>query len=80
MASASRSEGNRFTMDGARIEQAEAVLHRPKVTVFSPDRLELVKGPRRSAGAPRRFVAARWPQNGPVAIHLSADPRAQGMP
>ncbi|HMU26961.1 MAG TPA: DNA replication and repair protein RecF [Solirubrobacterales bacterium] len=62
MASASRSEGNRFTMDGARIEQAEAVLHRPKVTVFSPDRLELVKGP----PAGRRahldsFVAARWP-------------------
>jgi len=62
MASASRSEGNRFTMDGARIEQAEAVVHRPKVTVFSPDRLELVKGP----PAGRRahidsFVAARWP-------------------
>ena len=62
MASASRSEGNRFTMDGARIEQAEAVLNRPMVTVFSPDRLELVKGP----PAGRRahidsFVAARWP-------------------
>ncbi len=62
MASASRSEGNRFTMDGARIEQAEAVLHRPMVTVFSPDRLELVKGP----PAGRRahvdsFVSARWP-------------------
>lgn len=62
MASVSRSEGNRFIMDGARIEQAEAVLHRPKVTVFSPDRLELVKGP----PAGRRahidsFVAARWP-------------------
>ncbi|MCB0869396.1 MAG: DNA replication and repair protein RecF [Solirubrobacterales bacterium] len=62
MASASRSEGNRFTMDGARIEQSEAVLHRPMVTVFSPDRLELVKGP----PAGRRahvdsFVAARWP-------------------
>ena len=53
---------NRFLMDGARIEQAEAVLHRPKVMVFSPDRLELVKGP----PAGRRahvdsFIAARWP-------------------
>ena len=62
MASASRSEGNRFNMDGARIEQAEAVLHRPMVTVFSPDRLDLVKGP----PAGRRahidsFVSARWP-------------------
>jgi len=67
MASASRSEGNRFTMDGARIEQAEAVLNRPMVTVFSPDRLELVKGP----PAGRRahldsFVAARWPSRASV--------------
>ena len=62
MASASRAEGNRFVMDGARIDQAEAMSHRPMVTVFSPDRLELVKGP----PAGRRahidsFVAARWP-------------------
>lgn len=62
MASASRSEGNRFTMDGARIDQAEAILHRPMVTVFSPDRLDLVKGP----PAGRRahidsFASARWP-------------------
>lgn len=62
MSSVSRSEGNRFVMDGARIEQAEAMNHRPMVTVFSPDRLELVKGP----PAGRRahidsFVAARWP-------------------
>lgn len=62
MASVSRSEGNRFTMDGAGIEGSEAVRHRPMVTVFSPDRLELVKGP----PAGRRahldsFVSARWP-------------------
>lgn len=67
MASTSRSEGNRFTMDGATIEQAEAVLHRPMVTVFSPDRLELVKGP----PAGRRahldsFIAARWPSRAGV--------------
>lgn len=62
MASISRSEGNRFTMDGARIEQVEATRHRPMVTVFSPDRLELVKGPpsvRR--GHLDSFIAARWP-------------------
>lgn len=62
MASTSRGEGNRFTMDGARIDQSEALAHRPMVTVFSPDRLELVKGP----PAGRRahldsFIAARWP-------------------
>lgn len=67
MASASRSDGNRFTMDGARIEQGEAVLNRPMVTVFSPDRLDLVKGP----PAGRRahidsFVAARWPSRAGV--------------
>ena len=62
MASTSRGEGHRFLMDGARIEQSEAILHRPMVTVFSPDRLELVKGP----PAGRRahldsFISARWP-------------------
>jgi DNA replication and repair protein RecF len=62
MASTSRSEGHRFTMDGARIEQAEALAHRPMVTVFSPDRLDLVKGP----PAGRRahidsFIGALWP-------------------
>lgn len=67
MASASRSEGHRFTMDGAPIDRAEAVVHRPMVTVFSPDRLELVKGP----PAGRRahidsFVAARWPSRSGV--------------
>ncbi len=62
MASTSRSEGNRFTMDGAPIEQAEAVLHRPMVTVFSPDRLDLVKGPPAGRRAHMdSFVAARWP-------------------
>lgn len=62
MSSVSRSEGSRFTMDGARVEQAEAVLHRPMVTVFSPDRLELVKGPPSGRRAHLdSFVAARWP-------------------
>ncbi len=65
MSAIDRSEGNRFTMDGAVIERAEAVNHRPAVTVFSPDRLELVKGP----PAGRRshldsFISARWPRKG----------------
>ena len=62
MSATSRGEGSRFTMDGAAIERTEAVGFRPMVTVFSPDRLELVKGP----PAVRRahldsYVAARWP-------------------
>lgn len=62
MSSISRDQGTRFNMDGASIERAEAVAHRPMVTVFSPDRLEIVKGP----PAVRRahldmYVAARWP-------------------
>ncbi len=65
MSSVSRSEGSRFTMDGASIDQSDAMVHRPMVTVFSPDRLELIKGP----PAGRRahidsFVAARWPSRG----------------
>ncbi|MGB0120950.1 MAG: DNA replication and repair protein RecF [Solirubrobacterales bacterium] len=62
MAATSRGEGSRFTMDGAATDLAEAVGFRPMVTVFSPDRLELVKGP----PATRRshldsYIAARWP-------------------
>ena len=62
MSSVSRDQGTRFNMDGAPIERAEAIAHRPMVTVFSPDRLEIVKGP----PATRRahldtYVAARWP-------------------
>jgi DNA replication and repair protein RecF len=49
-------------MDGAPIERSRAIDHRPMVTVFSPDRLEIVKGP----PATRRahldaWIAARWP-------------------
>jgi DNA replication and repair protein RecF len=67
MAAISRSEGTRFNMDGAPIERARAIAHRPMVTVFSPDRLEIVKGP----PATRRahldaWIAARWPGRGEV--------------
>jgi len=62
MAAVSRTEGTRFNMDGAPIERSRAIDHRPMVTVFSPDRLEIVKGP----PAMRRahldaWIAARWP-------------------
>jgi DNA replication and repair protein RecF len=62
MAASSRGEGSRYLMDGAAIDRAEAVSFRPTTTVFSPDRLELVKGP----PAGRRahidsYLAARWP-------------------
>ncbi|MBN8866106.1 MAG: DNA replication and repair protein RecF [Solirubrobacterales bacterium] len=62
MSAASRAEGNRFTMDGAAIDRVEAIRNRPMVMVFSPDRLDLVKGPpsnRRSHLD--SFIAARWP-------------------
>jgi DNA replication and repair protein RecF len=70
MSSISRDQGTRFNMDGAPVERSEAMSHRPMVTVFSPDRLELVKGP----PAVRRahmdtYVAARWP--GRAAVRVS---------
>ena len=63
MASVSREQGNRLTLDGAPVERTTASEHRPMVTVFSPDRLEIVKGP----PAVRRahldsWIAARWPR------------------
>lgn len=62
MSATSRADGSRFTMDGAALERQQAARYRPMVTVFSPDRLELVKGP----PATRRshldtYIAARWP-------------------
>jgi DNA replication and repair protein RecF len=52
----------RMTADGAHVERLLDVPDRPLMSVFMPDRLELVKGP----PAPRRahldqFVAAIWP-------------------
>jgi DNA replication and repair protein RecF len=65
MAAISRADGNRFSMDGAPIERSRAIDHRPMVTVFSPDRLEIIKGP----PAVRRahldtWIAACWPSRG----------------
>ena len=57
----SRTEQTRTTLDGAKVERAEAAVHRPAVTVFSPDRLELVKGPPALRRAHLdRFLGARW--------------------
>ena len=61
----SRSEQTRTTLDGARVDRSEADQHRPAVTVFSPERLELVKGPPALRRAHLdRFVAARWHSRG----------------
>jgi len=62
MASVTRTEGRRHLLNGAGAEPAEIARHRPRVTVFSPDRLVLVKGP----PAERRahldgLISARWP-------------------
>ena len=57
----SRSEQTRTTLDGARVDRADADLLRPAVTVFSPERLELVKGPPAVRRAHLdRFMGARW--------------------
>src|SRR3954468_6136268 len=55
-------EAKRLTVDGAPVERFEDALARPLVSVFLPDRLELVKG----APALRRahldqLVVAAWP-------------------
>ncbi|MFM9077994.1 MAG: DNA replication/repair protein RecF [Solirubrobacterales bacterium] len=61
MTATSRSEQTRTTLDGARVDRSEAKRNRPAVTVFSPERLELVKGPPALRRAHLdRFVGARW--------------------
>jgi DNA replication and repair protein RecF len=65
LASVSRSEGRRHLLDGAPVDAATARRHRPPLSVFSPDRLSLIKGPpgeRRAALD--LFAAARWPSRG----------------
>lgn len=52
----------RMTADGAPVERMTDVEHRPLVSVFFPDRLDLVKGPPSVRRAHLdRFVAAMWP-------------------
>ena len=55
-------EPKRMTSDGAPVERLIDAPHRPLISVFSPDRLELIKG---QPGVRRahldQFVAALWP-------------------
>lgn len=62
MCSYGRDQGSRSFLDGAAATREESSPFRPAIAVFSPDRLEIVKGPpsvRRSHLD--AFVAARWP-------------------
>jgi DNA replication and repair protein RecF len=55
-------EPKRLTSDGAPIERLANAPHRPLASVFSPDRLELVKGqPGLRRAHLDQFVAALWP-------------------
>jgi DNA replication and repair protein RecF len=55
-------EPKRLTLDGAPVERLLEAAHRPLVSVFSPDRLELVKGgPRLRRAHLDQLVAALWP-------------------
>ena len=55
-------EAKRFTVDGAPVERLLDAPHRPLVSVFLPDRLELVKGPPALRRAHLdQVVAALWP-------------------
>ncbi len=52
----------RMQVDGASVERIADVADRPLVSVFMPDRLELIKGPPAVRRAHLdRFVAAMWP-------------------
>jgi DNA replication and repair protein RecF len=55
-------ELKRITSDGAPVERLTEVAHRPLASVFSPDRLELIKGqPGLRRAHLDQFVAALWP-------------------
>ena len=55
-------EPKRMTADGAPVERLLDVHNRPLVSVFLPDRLELIKGaPAVRRGHLDQFVAALWP-------------------
>ena len=55
-------EAKRFRVDGAPAERLTDAPHRPLVSVFLPDRLELVKGPPALRRAHLdQLVAALWP-------------------
>ena len=58
----SPGEPKRMRADGAAVERLLEVAQRPLVSVFSPDRLELIKGaPSLRRAHLDQFVAALWP-------------------
>ena len=58
----SPGEAKRLWLDGARIERLLDAPHRPLVSVFSPDRLELIKGsPQLRRAHIDQLIAALWP-------------------
>jgi DNA replication and repair protein RecF len=58
----SPGEPKRLSLDGAPLERLPEAPHRPQVSVFSPTRLELIKGvPRLRRTHLDQFVAALWP-------------------
>ncbi len=58
----SPGEPKRMRVDGASVERLVAVAERPLVSVFMPDRLELIKGaPSLRRAHLDQFVAALWP-------------------
>jgi DNA replication and repair protein RecF len=58
----SPGEPKRLSLDGAPLERLLDAPHRPLVSVFSPDRLELIKGvPQLRRAHLDAFVAALWP-------------------
>jgi DNA replication and repair protein RecF len=58
----SRAEGKRLRVDGNPVDRLADSSARPLVSVFLPDRLELVKGPPASRrGHLDQLVAALWP-------------------
>src|ERR1700690_1481532 len=55
-------ELKRVTSDGAPVERLTDIAHPPLASVFSPDRLELIKGqPGLRRAHLDQFVAALWP-------------------
>jgi DNA replication and repair protein RecF len=65
LASVSRVDGRRHLLDGSPADPATLARHRPPVSVFSPDRLVLIKGPPGERRAHLdRYAAVRWPSRG----------------
>ena len=63
----SPGEPKRITLDGAPLERLLDEPRRPLVSVFSPDRLELIKGvPQLRRAHLDQLVAALWPSRAPT--------------